>query len=159
MSAVENGERLLAFEVNGGFYALPIANVAEVTEATDVAAVPMLPRSVGGVANHHGDALPVIFGRALLGREASDAPESPSHLLVLARDLDDPDRYGLPVDRVRGLIEGPRPVATGDDPVAERRPVDGRLMSVLDPKRLLERAVAVIGRSMAEGGTTQGGES
>jgi chemotaxis signal transduction protein len=130
-----------------------------VTEATDVAAVPMLSRGVGGVVNHHGDALPVVFGRALLGCEAAASSQQASHLLVLARDLDDPDRYGLPVDRVHGLIEGSRPVAMTDDPVAERRPVEGRLMSVLDPKRLLERAIAVIECSMAEGGATQGGES
>ena len=84
---------------------------------------------------------------------------APTHLLVLARDLDDPDRYGLPVDRVHGLVDGPVPPAAEDGVIAERRPVEGRLMNVLDAKRLLERAVSVIEQSMTAGGRNNGGES
>jgi chemotaxis signal transduction protein len=118
----------------------------------------MLPGRIGGVANQHGDALPVVHGEPLLGLERIDAT-APTHLLVLARDLDDPDRYGLPVDRVHGLVDGPVPPAAEDGVIAERRPVEGRLMNVLDAKRLLERAVSVIEQSMTAGGRNNGGES
>ena len=97
------GERLLTFEVAGAAYALPIADVAEVAEIPPIAGIPTIPTRVGGVVNHHGDALPVVYGEALLDGVGASSRD---HLLVLARDLDDPDRYGLPVDRIHGLLEG-----------------------------------------------------
>jgi hypothetical protein len=148
-------ERLLAFELGGALFALPITEVAEVTEVGSVSTVPMLPLSLGGVVNHHGDALLVMNGAVLLEREP--APEPPQHLLVLARDLDDPDRFGLPVDRIQGLVDGPAIAARGDGPIALIRPSEGRLMHVLDPHRLRERAQQEIERSMSV--SSQGGTS
>ena len=147
--------RLLAFELAGALYALPITDVAEVTEVGPLSAVPMLPVALGGVLNHHGDALLVVDGAALLERAAG--AERPTHLLVLARDPDDPDRFGLPVDHIHGLVDGPPVSARGASPVAQLRPIGGRLMHVLDPRRLLERAQATIERSMSL--ATQGGAS
>ncbi len=147
--------RLLAFELAGALFALPITDVAEVTEVGTLSAVPMLSTDRGGVVNHHGDALLVVNGALLLEREPG--PEPPRHLLVLARDPDDPDRFGLPVDRIEGLVDGPAVAARGDGPVALIRPAEGRLMYVLDPRRLRERAQTTIERSMA--GSSQGGSS
>jgi chemotaxis signal transduction protein len=153
-----NAGRLLAFEVAGGLFALPIAEVAEVAEVGEVAAVPMLPRAIGGVVNHHGDALFVMDGAVLLEREPEAA--RPTHLLVLARDPDDPDRFGLPVDRIHGLVDGAAPAASrGPGLVAARRPEGDRLLHVLDPRRLFERAAATIESSMAASHSRQGGES
>lgn len=149
--------RLLAFELAGCLYALPIADVAEVAEVGELAAVPMLPRAVGGVMNHHGDALLVMDGCVLLER-TRDATR-PQHLLILARDPDDPDRFGVPVDRIHGLVDGPPVAARGPSPIAARRPLGDRLLHVLDPRRLLERAAATVEHSMARGHSMQGGES
>jgi chemotaxis signal transduction protein len=121
--------------------------VAEVTEVGPLAAVPMLPLAVGGVLNHHGDALLVLDGPTLL--ECPPGTQSPTHLLVLARDPDDPARFGLPVDRIQGLVDGPAAPARGASPVAQLRPTGGRLLQVLDPRRLLERAQATVERSMS----------
>jgi chemotaxis signal transduction protein len=115
----------------------------------------MLPPALGGVVNHHGDALLVVNGALLLEREPG--PEAPKHLLVLARDPDDPDRFGLPVDRIQGLVDGPAVAARGEGPVALIRPAEGRLMHVLDPHRLRERAQTTIERSMSV--STGGGVS
>jgi len=147
--AVRVTERLLTFEVGGTVYALPIADVSEVTEVDRLAAVPMLPPPIGGVANHHGDALPVVHRRPLFGVPGDRELPDPQHLLVLAKDPDDPNRYGVPVDRILGL---------GDAPVAERRPIEGRLVSVLDPRRLLARATQVIQGSVYGAEATHGGE-
>ena len=157
MSSVIGSDRLLAFELAGALYALPIADVAEVADIPSIAAVPMLATEIGGVVNLHGDAVPVVYGSALLD---GSGESKPAHLLVLARDLDDPDRYGLPVDRIQGLVDGPasRSVEPGNV-VAERRPHGERLMSVLDPRELLERAAAVIEQSMTGDGQPHGGES
>jgi chemotaxis signal transduction protein len=159
VSALEtsNTGQLLAFELAGGLFALPIADVAEVSEIEDLAAVPMLPRSVGGVMNQHGDALVVLDGSVLLQRPTSGA--RPQHLLVLARDPDDPDRFGLPVDRIHGLVDGPPVPSHGPDPIAARRPMDGRMLHILDPRRLFECAAATVERSMTAGHANQGGES
>lgn len=138
-------ERLLTFEVGGALYALPIAAVAEVTDVGRIAAVPTVPLHVAGVMNHHGDALPVVERKALFPVHGELPP--PRHLLVLADDPEDQNRYGLPVDAVAGLIDGRGGTARGEDAVAERRPLDGRILSVLDPKRLLARAVEIIERS------------
>lgn len=149
-------ERLLAFELAGALYALPIADVAEVTEVGPLSAVPMLPITVGGVVNHHGDALFVLDGALLLERPTNEA--RPQHLLVLARDPDDPDRFGLPVDRIQGIVDGPPVAARGPSAIAARRPIDGRVLHVLDPRRLFERAAAILERSMASR-HVKGGES
>lgn len=158
MSAPAAGSagRMLAFEVAGALYALPIAEVSEVAEVGPTAAVPMLPRTIGAVVNHHGDALLVVDGSVLLERDRAAA--SPTHLLILARDPDDPERFGLPVDRIHGLVDGPPLAAPGPSPIAARRPHAGRLLHVLDPRRLFERAAATIERSMAAG-PLSGGET
>jgi len=151
------GERLLTFEVAGAAYALPIADVAEVTEIPAISGIPTIPISVGGVVNHHGDALPVVRRSVLFGCDGDDFDE-PRHLLVLARDPDDPEALGFPVDRVLGLVEGAGGVARGPDAVVERRPIDGRVVSVLDTQQLVRRAVEAIERSVIGPQQDQGGE-
>ena len=98
-AAPDQTDRLLAFELAGTLYALPITDVVEVAEVGPLSAVPMLPLAVGGVVNHHGDALLVLDGPTLLERPPCEA--RPTHLLVLARDPDDPACFGLPVDGIR----------------------------------------------------------
>jgi chemotaxis signal transduction protein len=145
MSAVGES-RMLAFELGGALFALPIAGVVEVAESARIAPVPMLPRASFGVVNHHGDALPVVFGSGLL---EFSGPSAPTHLLVLAGDADDPDRYGLPVDRIVGLVAGEAKVARGESPVAERRQHEGRVLSVIDPRRLMACALARVEESVS----------
>lgn len=152
-----SGDRLLTFEVGGTLYALPIGEVAEVSEVAHLAAVPLLPVGIGGVMNHHGDALPVVCRDALFDTGDCVLPE-PEHLLVLASDPDDPSRYGVPVDSIVGLADGRAGTARGDDPVVERRPIGGRLVSVLDPQRLLLKAAEVIEKSVIGSEVTQWGE-
>jgi len=156
MSAM--GERLLAFEVGGAVYAVPIEDVAEVADLGRIAIVPTLPRHVGGVMNHHGDALPVLHRTALFDVAAEALPE-PRHVLVLARSPDDRGGLGLPVDRILGLVDGAGGVARGPDAVVERRPIDGRVVTVLDARRLLRRASEVIERSVLGADAGEGGEA
>ncbi len=153
MSAHAGESRLLAFELGATLFALPISGVVEVAETARVAPVPMLDRASFGVVNHHGDALPVVFGRALLEFSGDSAP---TRLLVLAGDADDPERYGLPVDRILGLVAGESAPARSESPVAERRPHDGRVLNVLDPRRLLARASELVEESLS-GDRPQGG--
>ncbi len=150
MNPVANGDvagRLLTFAVGHGVYAVPIADVSEVADLGHIAAIPTLPRSVGGVVNHHGDALPVLHREVLFEVGQVALPEA-RQLLVLGEHAHDLSRLGIPVDGILGLVDGEAGHALGDDPVAERRPVDGRIVNVLDARRLLARAVEVIERSV-----------
>jgi hypothetical protein len=152
------GERLLAFEVGGSAYAVPIADISEVTELGRISAVPMLPQQVGGVMNHQGDGLPVLFRSALFDVSA-ETLAAPQHVLVFARSPDDRGALGVPVDRIIGLVDGAGGVARGPDAVVERRPIDGRVVSVLDARRLLERAAETIERSVLGTELAEGGEA
>jgi len=149
--------RLLTFIVGGSLYGLPIAAVAEVSEVGRLAAVPSIPSSVAGVMNHHGDALPVVAREALFEVEGEMSP--PQHVLVLADDPEDPERFGVPVDAVAGLLDGAGGRALGEDAVVERRPVDGRILSVLDPVRLRAQAIEMIERLAGELPAKPGGET
>jgi chemotaxis signal transduction protein len=143
--------RLLAFEVGGAVYALPIGCVVEVCEAEVQACVPMLPRDTAGVMNHHGDAVPVLRRHALLGAEDADEL-APTQVLVISPRPDGGPRLGLPVDRIVGLFEGVGAAARGASPVAERRNIDGRVVSILDPGRLVSRAREAIEHSLERAG-------
>jgi purine-binding chemotaxis protein CheW len=143
-------ERLLTFEVGADVYGLPIACVVEVSEVEPLACIPTLPASVGGVINHHGDALPVLHRTVLLGVAASTL-RAPTHVVVMTARPSGGLRFGMPVDRIAGLVDGAAAVARGADPVAERRSLGGKLVCVLDPQRLAERARDVIERSVGRG--------
>jgi chemotaxis signal transduction protein len=153
-----SSDRLLVFEVGGTLYALPIGDIAEVTEVGRIASVPTLHAAVGGVMNHHGDALPILHREALFDVGGEALPE-PQNLLILGQSPDDADRLGLPVDSVFGLVEGAGGTAHGADAVVERRPIGGRLVNVLDPHRLLVQAVQVIEESVLGADAMQGGEA
>jgi len=153
-----SSDRLLVFEVAGTLYALPIADIAEVTEVGRVASVPTLRAAVGGVMIHHGDALPIVHRGALFDVGLEALPE-PQNLLILGSSPDDANRLGLPVDSVLGLVEGAGGTAHGADAVVERRPIGGRSVNVLDPHRLLVQAVQVIEESVLGADAMQGGEA
>lgn len=156
--ASSSSDRLLVFEVGGTLYALPIADITEVTDVGRIASVPSLRAAVGGVMNHHGDALPIVH-RGALFETGQAALSEPHNVLVLGRSPDDASRLGLPVDAIVGLADGPGGTANGADEVVERRPIGGQLVNVLDPQRLLMRAVQVIEESVVGADTTQGGQT
>jgi len=149
-TTTEAQERLLAFEVATSVYALPIACIAEVREVDPLACIPTLSARIGGVMNHHGDALPVLRRDVLLGVDPAALAE-PSHVLAITARSAGGARLGLPVDRIVGLVDGGGAVARGEDPVAERRAIDGRVVFVLDPQRLVELGKDVILHSLQRG--------
>jgi chemotaxis signal transduction protein len=150
-AASDQDQRLLTFEVAGSVYAIPISGVIEVADVGDVSCIPTVAPDVAGVINHHGDALPVIRRGSLLELNAS-ALEDPQHILVISDRPTKSARLGLPVDRVLGLVNGVGATALGAGPIAERRTIDGRVASVLDPQRLVSRAEEVIEGSLEASG-------
>ena len=140
-------ERLLTFELAGALYALPIDGVLEVAEASRVTCIPTLPMKIGGVINYHGDALPVMRCSSLFPVDESELCE-PTQVLVVTDRAGDVPRLGLPVDRVLGLVDGRGAVALPADALWERRSIEGRVASVIDPKRLVAQAREVIESSL-----------
>jgi chemotaxis signal transduction protein len=107
--------------------------------------------SIASVINYRGDALPVVRRERLL--ELGDAEASrPEHVLIVTDSPTHAARLGLEVDRVLGLIDGQGAASRGSEPVAERRPIDGRLAHILDPARLVARAREVIESSLTKSG-------
>jgi hypothetical protein len=94
--------------------------------------------------------LPVLRRASLLDVDEASLPE-PAHVLVVTDRETGGARLGLPVDRIVGLVDGAAAVARGAHPVAERRPIGGRVANVLDPKQLVARAQEVIERSVVRG--------
>ena len=84
---------------------------------------------------------------ALLEVEEADLPE-PGHILVITAGSTGGPRLGMPVDRIVGLVDGPGAFAHGPDAIAERRQIDDRVVSILDPQRLMARAQEHIERSL-----------
>jgi chemotaxis signal transduction protein len=149
-ASVENPraeDRLLTFEVAGDLYAMPIAGVLEVADAARVTCIPTLPTSVGGVINHHGDALPVLNCSSLFEVNESEIGE-PSSILVISGCAGESARLGIPIDRVLGLVDGAAAAMSGAKAVAEHRSIQGRVASVLDPQRLVSQARDVIESSL-----------
>ena len=145
------GDRLLTFEIGESLFAMPIAGILEVTERGVEACVPTVSSCIASVINYRGDALPVVRRERLL--ELGDAEQSrPEHVLVVTDSPTHAARLGLEVDRVLGLIDGEVGASRDSEPVAERRPIDGRLAHILDPARLVARAREVIESSLAKSG-------
>ena len=138
-------------------YALPIAWVVEVAEKDRVTSVPSMALPVGGVMNWNGEALPLVATELLLGRDRDEAGATPfgaattvgyaqDQILVIAEKPGSSACLGMPVDRVIGLVEGGGEYNrhTGESLVVERRPIDGRIVHVLDPATLVARGGEVI---------------
>jgi chemotaxis signal transduction protein len=161
-----SGDRLLTFEVGVSVYALPIEAVLEVTEADRATCVPGVAEEVAAVMNWHGDPLPIIASRLLLAGADEDLDSDSAsaslpaadegertilreQVLIVSDRSEEAGRLGMPVDRVIGLVEGRPGPGRSQHVVVERRPVDGRVVSVLDPHRLVARAEEIIERAVA----------
>ena len=146
IGALQSEERLVTFDVGGTVYGLSIADVLEVADVGRLACVPTLPPHLGGVMNHHGEVLPVLARSVLF--EVAEAELSPAtHLLVLAGSKGEAHgRLGIPVDRILGLAESGAGATGESSGVVERRPIDGRVVSILDTERLVARARSAIER-------------
>ncbi len=153
----DEGDRLLMFLFEDVQYAMPIAWVVEVAEKDRVTSVPSLALPVGGVMNWQGEALPIVATELLLGRDRDEAGATPfgaattvgyaqEQVLVISGRPGNSARMGMPVDRVIGLVDG---LAEGTrhaagSLVVERRPVEGRIVHILDPASVVARGEEVI---------------
>jgi purine-binding chemotaxis protein CheW len=98
-SAFSERETLLAFMSAGRRFALPLRHVREVVRLpATLARMPRMPAWLRGIANHRGEALPVVDLAAHLGGTSS--PEARALLLVVTVGG---TKAGLLVEAVEGL--------------------------------------------------------
>jgi chemotaxis signal transduction protein len=156
-TSADDRDRLLTFLFEDVRYALPIAWVVEVAEKDRVTSVPSMALPVGGVMNWHGEALPLVATELLLGRDRDEAGATPfgaattvgyaqEQVLVVSERPGSAAVLGVPVDGVMGLVDGggARERRAEESLVVERRPIDGRIVHVLDPATLVARGAEVI---------------
>jgi len=129
----------LSFELAGHTYALPLAQVAEITPFRELNQIPHMPRSVEGLLDHRGRVLPVISLRSRMGLEAQAASLS-RNIVVL--DLGESNLVGVLVDVVDSVLTaGPEqlipasPLLAGPEGAWVRGFIlqDGRITALLDP--------------------------
>ena len=131
--------RLLVFRVGDLTCAVPVEATREIVPLEPATRIPGAAASVQGLVNVRGTLLTVVDGQRLLGREATEPPQSVLVLEQAGRAV------GLAVDRVLDLLTLPakdlqdREGLPGLDPrlvrAVGRR--DGHLFVVLDTEALL----------------------
>jgi purine-binding chemotaxis protein CheW len=95
---------LLTFQLNDEFFALDVMHVKHILEVSDITGVPDTPDYLKGVINLHGNVIPVIDLRMMMGFELKDFTED-SAIIVLAPDNHQDSSLGLIVDMVKEVIE------------------------------------------------------
>lgn len=90
-------DAFVRFEAGGDLYALPLLEVREVIEPTELTPIPHAPASTLGVMNHHGRVVTLVDLCALLHGE----PPAPPQICLLLQD--DERRVALGVTRVEGI--------------------------------------------------------
>ena len=128
---------VIVFAVGAARYAVELRWVREVVTLGFVTAVPTAPPALGGVCNLHGTILPVLDVGALLDQPAGAAPRQGDGALVLEAEG---ILCGLRVDQVdhvASLFEDGGAVVDSA----------GRPLTLLDPQRLVRRALELVSAS------------
>jgi len=136
-------EQLVVFQINEGWFAFRLADVAEIIRPPALARMPLAPPSLLGLANLRGAVLPVVSVRRLLGQ--SDAPPDEATRVIV---IDPGAPIGFMVDAVTNLLAVPArrverdPAGAGaTDPDLVDGAVKGTegesTIKILNPQRLL----------------------
>jgi purine-binding chemotaxis protein CheW len=97
-----HGQRLFAFGIAGGAYAVPLDQVVEMQRLPAVTRLPNVPDWVRGVVNLRGDIVSVVDPATFLHLHEETRTDHGRKLVVL-RSLDSDLQIGLVVDHVYGL--------------------------------------------------------
>lgn len=147
-TASEAAENILLFKLGDDEFGLPIAAVREVTRRPErLTSLPRAPAFIDGIMNLRGQVLPIIDQRRRFGADADrdDGAFKPV-LVVTIGDT----QAGFVVDSVSRVVSVPASAVQaapdlGDDetPLIDRvatLEVDGRLVLLVNPQELLDRA-------------------
>jgi chemotaxis signal transduction protein len=131
---------VIVFTIGAARYALELRWVREVVSLGFVTAVPTAPVALGGVCNLHGAILPVLdIGVLLDGPAGPPARQGDGALVIEMEGVVCAFRVDQ-VDHVASLFETGGAVADAA----------GRSLTLLDPARLVRRAVEVVAAASPE---------
>jgi purine-binding chemotaxis protein CheW len=141
-----DGEQFIVFQLGKESYGLPIGSVEEIVRCPDsLTRMPIAPAFVAGLMNLRGKAVPVIDQRERFSAESLENVRK-RVIVVTVDGL----KTGFLVDRVSEVLTvsasevGPAPeLATDATGVIDRVAMterDGRMILLVDPKALLNRA-------------------
>lgn len=91
----------LSFQLDGHIYAVPLAQVAEITPLLELNRIPHMPKSVEGLLDHRGQVVPVINLRSRMNLAQQEAGLS-RNIVVL--DLGGSSPVGILVDAVDAVV-------------------------------------------------------
>ena len=91
----------LSFQLDGHIYAVPLAQVAEITPLKELNRIPHMPKCVEGLLNHRGQVIPVISLRSRMNLTQQDTSLS-RNIIVLSLGGGSP--VGILVDVVDAVI-------------------------------------------------------
>ena len=109
----ESAHQYLTFTLNQRTYAIPLAQVAEITNNLELNIMPHMPKGVEGLLNLRGSVLPVINLRVRMGLPAI-ATKAFENILIL--DIDS-HHTGILVDQVESVISATRDQITPASPL------------------------------------------
>jgi purine-binding chemotaxis protein CheW len=133
---------LLAIELDGTPYALPVERVREIVRMRPITPMPRVPQAVRGVIALRGEVIQVLDLRRRLGLPPAE-PTRKSRIVVL--HAEDGRIAGLLVDAVTEVLRLPesaiRPASGGESEAVEALAGrDGRFVSLLDLERVMDVA-------------------
>ena len=128
------------FALGAARYAVELRWVREVVTLGFVTAVPTAPPALGGVCNLHGTILPVLDVAALLDLPAGPAARQGDGALVIEAEGMICGLRVDQVDHVASLFETEGAVVDAT----------GRPLTLLDPQKLLRRALELVTSAVAE---------
>jgi chemotaxis signal transduction protein len=138
---------VIVFTIGATRYAVELRWVREVVTLGFVTTVPTAPSAIGGVCNLHGTILPVVDVASLLGHPPGSAARQGDGALVLEADGTICALRVDQIDHVATLPEredhAPSVAANGID-AGQVLDANGRVLALLDPSRVLRRAVELV---------------
>jgi chemotaxis protein CheZ len=133
----------IGFKLGGEEYSVPILSVREIINVPEMTRMPRTPEYIEGVANLRGRVVPIVSTRKVvkINGEANGTGEG-DRVIVL---INGKAAYGILVDGITGVIgidesaiDPPEKIMNGaGDQFVGVAKCDGRLVVVLDPKKLL----------------------
>ncbi len=130
---------LLAFDLDGDPYAIPVERVREIVRLRPVTAVPRVPAEVMGVISLRGEIVQVVDLRRRLGLAPAEATRR-SRIIVL--HADDTEVSAIRVDAVTDVLRVPEsgvlpPPTTDSEFVDGLCECAGRFVSLMNLERVL----------------------
>lgn len=125
---------VIVFAIGSARYAIELRWVREVVTLGFVTAVPTAPAALGGVCNLHGSILPVLDVASLLDQPAGPPPRQGDGALVLEAEGTTCALRVDQVDHVASLTDSGGAVVDAA----------GRPLTLLDPARLIRRALELV---------------